>query len=85
MDRFGEKTDSKFRYVLLAAQRADQLIRGAKPRVEVKSPKTACTAMEEVSADLVTWDYGPAPEPVIDLGDLELSDSEGERSDTEVQ
>jgi DNA-directed RNA polymerase omega subunit len=60
MDRINDHVDSKFRFVLLSAQRAEQLLRGAAPRVEVKSPKVAKTAMEELLNGLVEWDYGPA-------------------------
>jgi DNA-directed RNA polymerase omega subunit len=54
--------DSKFRFVLLAARRAEQLMRGAKPKSDV-GPKfvPARVAMDEIAAGLVDWDYGPAP------------------------
>lgn len=66
MDRITETVDSKFRFVLLSAQRAEQLLRGAAPRVEVKSPKVAKTAMREMLEGLVDWDYGPAPKSSSD-------------------
>lgn len=62
MDRITDKVDSKFRFVLLAAHRAEQLMRGANPRVQLRSPKVARIAMEEVLQDRVDWGYGPAPE-----------------------
>ena len=62
MARFPEKIDSKFRFVLLAARRAEQLIRGAQERMPRESPKFARHAMSEVQNDLVEWDYGEAPE-----------------------
>ncbi len=62
MARFPEKIDSKFRFVLLAARRAEQLIRGAQERMPRESPKFARHAMSEVQHDLVEWDYGEAPE-----------------------
>lgn len=58
-----EKIDSKFRYVLLAATRAEQLILGAQPKLE-KPDKHTSAAMREVLDELVEWDYGPRPEPV---------------------
>ena len=62
MERFPEKIDSKFRFVLLAAERAEQLLRGAKPKIDMGQLKPTRIAMNEVSNDLVEWDYGPAPE-----------------------
>jgi DNA-directed RNA polymerase subunit omega len=62
MDRIVSKVDSKFRFVLLAAHRAEQLMRGAHPRVQLRSPKVARIAMEEVLDDRIQWGYGPAPE-----------------------
>ena len=62
MARFPEKVDSKFRFVLLAARRAEQLIRGAQERMPRESPKFARHAMSEMESDLVEWDYGEAPE-----------------------
>ena len=63
MDNIPEKIDSKFRFVLLAAGRAEQLIRGARARVEAGTTKSAHVAMAEVVQDKIAWDYGPAPEP----------------------
>lgn len=62
MDRIPDKIDSRFRYVLLAAERAEQLIRGGSPKIETVETKPTRIAMNEISTDLVSWDYGPAPE-----------------------
>jgi DNA-directed RNA polymerase omega subunit len=56
------KIDSKFRYVLVAAQRAEQLMKGARPKFETKGKHTR-VAMEEVDREMIEWDYGPAPVP----------------------
>ena len=60
-----EKTemDSKFRRVLVAANRAEQLMRGVRPKVEAGKKKPTRLAMEEVDQQLVDWGYGPAPQP----------------------
>jgi DNA-directed RNA polymerase subunit K/omega len=60
------KVDSKFRFILLAARRAEQVMRGARPKLQYKTTKVARGAMDEILADAVAWDYGPppAPEPV---------------------
>lgn len=62
MRRIPEKIDSKYRYVLLASQRAEQLIHGASVRSEGKSAKPTRVGMREISEDIVEWDYGPAEE-----------------------
>lgn len=56
------RVDSTFRYVLLAARRAEQLMQGAVPKVE-PSHKPTRTAMAELAEDVVAWDYGPPPQP----------------------
>ncbi len=62
MDRIPDKIDSKFRFVLLAAERAEQMLRGARPKIDMGDLKPTRIAMSEISNDLVEWDYGPAPE-----------------------
>ena len=57
------KVDSKFRFILLAARRAEQVMRGARPKLHYKTPKVARGAMDEILADAVAWDYGPPPPP----------------------
>jgi len=47
--------DSIFRYIIVVSQRAEQLIRGAKPRLESPHNKQTLVAMDEVEAGLVTW------------------------------
>lgn len=71
MDRISENFDSKFRFVLLSAQRAEQLIRGAESRVSMKSPKVARIAMQELLEDRVEWGYGPPPETEVELAEGE--------------
>jgi len=66
MDRIPEKIDSKFRFVLLAAERAEQMLRGARPKIDMGALKATRIAMQEISNDLVEWDYGPAPDTEIE-------------------
>lgn len=56
--------DSKFRRVLVAAGRAEQLMRGARPKVEAGKRKPTRVALEEVDNSLIDWGYGPPPKPV---------------------
>ncbi len=51
-------TDSKFRFVLVAARRAEQLVRGARARVDLPNLKQTRVAMEEVRRGLVDWTPG---------------------------
>lgn len=62
MFKFPDEIDSKFRYVLLSATRAEQLVRGAIPKGEPSFSKPARIAMNEIREGLIDWNYGPAPE-----------------------
>lgn len=62
MLKFPDKIDSKFRFVLLSAARAEQLVRGAQPKPEQGPGKPSRVAMGEIRKDLIDWNYGPAPE-----------------------
>jgi DNA-directed RNA polymerase omega subunit len=61
MESLPERIDSKFRFVLLAAGRAEQILRGAKPKDESLQGKPTRIAMQEIEGGMVEWDYGPAP------------------------
>lgn len=63
MEHRPERIDSTFRFVLIAAKRAEQLVRGARPKVELATTKPSRIAMREVVDELIDWDYGPAPVP----------------------
>ena len=54
--------DSKYRLVLLAAQRSKQLQRGAKPRIYAAARKSTRVALEEVQRGLVR--YQPLVKPI---------------------
>ena len=54
-----EGVDSKFRLVLLIARRAEQLMRGARPKLETDRPlKPTRLAAEEFEENQIRWDYG---------------------------
>jgi DNA-directed RNA polymerase subunit omega len=62
LDRALEQYDSKFRFVLLASSRAEQVVRGARPKIEAATRKPTRIAMEELRQGLVEWSHGrPAP------------------------
>ena len=50
-----EGVDSVFRYIVITALRAEQLIQGARPRLESKHVKPTLIAKDEVDAGLVQW------------------------------
>jgi DNA-directed RNA polymerase omega subunit len=55
-----EGVDSKFRLALLIARRAEQLMRGARPKIETEKPvKPTRLAAQEFDQSLIRWDYGP--------------------------
>ena len=62
MDRIPERIDSTFRYVLIAAKRAEQLLRGARPKIEHgAADRPTRLALREINEELVEWQYGPPP------------------------
>lgn len=61
MSQIPEKIDSKFRFVLVAAQRAEQLMRGARPHLDPGNAKPTRIAQQEVQREMIAWDYGPSP------------------------
>lgn len=70
-----EGVDSKFRLVLLLARRAEQLMRGARPKIETDRPmKPARLAAMEFEQNRVRWDYGQ------EGGVLDDSNADGEAS-----
>ena len=63
MERIPQRIDSTFRFVLIAARRAEQLMRGARAKVDAGASKPSRIALCEVSDDLIQWEYGPPPTP----------------------
>jgi DNA-directed RNA polymerase omega subunit len=54
-----EGVDSKFRLVLLIARRAEQLMRGARPKLKTeRAVKPTRLAAEEFQENQIRWDYG---------------------------
>ncbi len=53
--RIPEQFDSKFRFILVAAERAKQLQAGAPPRIKSQSRKPASIAVQEVEENLVPY------------------------------
>jgi DNA-directed RNA polymerase subunit K/omega len=78
------KIDSKFRFILLAARRAEQVMRGARPKMQYRTSKVARGAMDEILGNAVNWDYGPPPPPQPppseDGGESGVEVAEGEKA-----
>jgi len=61
------EVESKFRFIVVAAQRAKQVQNGAKPRVETRSRKPTRVAMAETLANAVSWELmAEIPRPVVE-------------------
>lgn len=56
------KIDSKFRFVLLAANRAEHMMQGAVSKIDDPGRKPSRLALDEIQGEMVEWDYGPAEE-----------------------
>jgi DNA-directed RNA polymerase subunit omega len=72
-----ERFDSTFRYILVAAKRAGQLIDGARPRVETRFAKPTTIALAELDAGKVPWRI-VTPEEFESLRQAELQAREKE-------
>jgi DNA-directed RNA polymerase omega subunit len=60
IQKMPEGVDSKFRLVLLIARRAEQLMRGARPKLDSDRPvKPTRLGAMEFEQNRVRWDYGP--------------------------
>ena len=58
MDAFGN-IDSKYRFIILAAKRAKQLLKGAKPKIQGKSKSLIRIAQAEVRSGLIEYEIIP--------------------------
>jgi DNA-directed RNA polymerase subunit omega len=58
LDAFGN-IDSKYRFIILAAKRAKQLLKGAKPKIQGKSKSLIRIAQSEVRAGLIEYEIIP--------------------------
>jgi DNA-directed RNA polymerase omega subunit len=63
MQKIPEKIGSKYRFIILAAERAKQLQNNAKPKIKTRSTKPAFIAMKELEQDLISFEMPPPVEP----------------------
>ena len=56
MHKIPESIGSKFRFIIIAAERAKQLQNNAKPKIKTKATKPAYVAMREVEQGLISFE-----------------------------
>ncbi len=62
-----EEFDSNYRYVLVAARRARQLLSGARPTIDTLTRKPCKIAQEEIKAGKVHWNTNEAPRSAVEV------------------
>jgi DNA-directed RNA polymerase subunit omega len=60
MPKIPENIGSKYRFIIIAAERAKQLQNKAKPKFKTKSTKPAYVAMREVEEGLISFEIPQA-------------------------
>jgi DNA-directed RNA polymerase omega subunit len=63
MSKIPDSIGSKYRFIILAAERAKQLQSNARPKLKTRSTKPAHIAMKEIEQDLVSFEITPILEP----------------------
>ncbi len=63
MHKIPDSIGSKYRFIIVAAERAKQLQNNAKPKIKTKSTKPAYIAMRELEQDLVSFEITTPVEP----------------------
>jgi DNA-directed RNA polymerase omega subunit len=63
MPKVPENIGSKYRFIIIAAERAKQLQNKAKPKVKLRSTKAAHVAMKEVESELISFEIPPQAPP----------------------
>ncbi len=62
MQKIPESIGSKYRFIILAAERAKQLQNNARPKIKTRSTKPAYIAMKELEQDLISFEISePTP------------------------
>ena len=73
-----ENIDSKYRFVLLASMRAEQIVEGAPAKETTLATKPTRAGISEISEELIEWGYGPKEDPTEAAEDLGESEMEAE-------
>jgi DNA-directed RNA polymerase subunit omega len=64
MPKIPDSIGSKYRFIIIAAERAKQLQNNAKPKVKTKSTKPAYIAMRELEQGLISFEIQPLETPL---------------------
>ncbi len=65
MQKIPEDIGSKYRFIIVAAERAKQLQNNAKPKVKTKSTKPAFIAMKEMEEGMISYEIEEPVEPSV--------------------
>ena len=65
--------DSFYLFVEVAAQRCMQLMRGAKPKLDVRAHKYSTIACAEVREDLIPWETVTDEQITVELAEKEAA------------
>ena len=85
MKNYGD-IDSKFRYVIIAALRAKDLLKGAKPKIKTRSKNLIRVAQHEVQEGLIDYELITLPdEEIREVEDDMFIGEEIEESDREPE
>jgi DNA-directed RNA polymerase subunit omega len=63
MQKIPDGIGSKYRFIIIAAERAKQLQNNARPKIKTKSTKPAHIAMLEVESGLIKFEIIPLETP----------------------
>lgn len=84
MDKMNSnKVDSRFQFVVLAARRARQLLKGAKPKIKTKSRNPIRIAQEEVKLGLIDFEILASPEGPEEIQSEEILIADGANEELE--
>jgi DNA-directed RNA polymerase omega subunit len=68
MHKIPENIGSKYRFIILASERAKQLQNNAKPKFKTQSTKPAYIAMRELELNLLSFEITTPVDPSIAKG-----------------
>jgi DNA-directed RNA polymerase subunit omega len=63
MQKIPDSIGSKYRFIIVAAERAKQLQNNARPKIKTRSTKPAYIAMKELEQDLLAFEIHTPVEP----------------------
>ena len=68
--------NSYYMFVEVAAQRCSQLMRGAKPKIDLRAHKYSTIACAEVHEDLIPWETATDEQIAEELAAADLAEQE---------